>query len=140
MFASGVFHSSVPDWGLTCPPIAIAATVDPLPPKPLLDKAKSASSVQLLPFHISVFAPSGPGSPPKNNALVEVVPDAAPCPLGLLYSATSVQDDPFHCSTLVPDAPDIARAASGVPTPAIYALAVLISVPSDHAAPFQSST
>ena len=112
MLANGAVNSSVPAWGLTCPPIAKPATVFPVPPKPLLAKDKSAISVQEVPFHTSVFALLGP-SPPKNNAAVDVVPDAAPCPLEVLYSATSVQDDPSHCSTLVPDAPDIARAASG---------------------------
>ena len=61
--AASAVNSSVPDLGLTCPPIAKPAIVLPVPPKPLLAKDKSFISVQEVPFQNSVFALLGLSPP-----------------------------------------------------------------------------
>ena len=57
MLAKPAVNSSViAERGGTEPPLATAAVIDPPTPAPDLAVAKSATSVQLLPFQDSVFA------------------------------------------------------------------------------------
>ena len=141
--------SVVPTTEGVLPPIAKAAVFDPAPAKPFLAVIKSATSVQLVPFQVSVTANSvkGLGSelPPNAKAAVDTpTPDAIPS-LPVFKLFTSVQLVPFQSSVsawlAVPGlSPPKARAAVlSAPVPPNPFLAVFKSLTSVQLVPFQSS-
>ena len=82
------------------PPNAKAAVLlAPAPAKESLAVFKSPVSVQLLPFHDSLFAIAG-GPPPNAKADVEV-PAPAAYLLAVFKSPTSVQLEPLYNSFIV---------------------------------------
>ena len=123
----------------------------PSPPSICLAVANEFTVVQDDPFQDSVVVtPGPPGSdPPKTSWLVDV-PDPAKNTL-VLISATSVQEEPFQVSTTSVSVADVGEwggtlppttkvAELDAPSPPKAFRAVLISVVSLHALPFQVST
>ena len=69
----------------------------PAPANDLLPLFKSFTSVQFVPFQVSVKADVGSGDPPKAKAAV-FVPHPAKYDLAVFKSFTSVQFVPFQVS------------------------------------------
>ena len=95
----------------------------PQPISALLEPVKSLTSVQFVPFHVSVLSVSvtdgiEPVFPPKANAAV-YVPDAPNCTLAVLKSFTSVQlvpsQDSVFATVVGPVVPPIANEADLIP-------------------------
>ena len=95
----------------------------PAPAKASLPVFKSATSVQLTPFHSSVLSVGVGGelAPPKTNAASLSGPDPAQFCLHVFTLFTSVQFVPFHNSLIAddPGSPPTDKAEVLVPTPAI---------------------
>ena len=102
-----------------------------LPPSSRLPVAKSATSVQLVPSQVSVFA-TAVALPPNPIRLLLEFPDPPNNSLAVFkFPATSVQDEPSQTSVLTVAlgvVPPAITAAVVDPDPIAVALAVLIAV------------
>ena len=83
------------------PPKAKLATVVPAEPTELLAVDKSATSVQDVPFQISVIPVTGGTFPPTAIAEVLSAPEPATPSLFVFMSATSVHEDPSQDSVAI---------------------------------------
>ena len=96
---AGPDHSSVAVTfpGPLSPPKANPTVLVPAPPKPDLAIFKSFTSVQLVPFQVSVFATLVGTLPPNAKAAV-CIPSPAKLPLAVFKTLTAVQLVPFQDS------------------------------------------
>ena len=130
LIETGTFHSSVvvlPE-ALVPPPEYKAKRAVPLPLPSYLAVAKSATSVQDVPFHDSVSALElfpGFTVPPNANAEVLLLAATPTAPLAVFKLFPSVQDVPFQSSVLLVGVPlpstfpPVATASVTGPPPAI---------------------
>ena len=131
--------------GVALPPATIVDVVVPtLPTKFLLTVFISVVSDQEVPLKVSVFPTFVVVYPPITIDNVDGPPEH-PNLLGVFKSPFSAQDDPFHCSAnpVLPPGfspPAIIAAVLLSPEPNPACLALLTSVVSVQADPFQDST
>ena len=135
------FQDSVSPTVGDLPPNAKADVFVPAPAKFLIAVFKSPTSVQLLPFQVSLTASLVDVYPPNAKAAVLLAPAPAKESLAVFKSPVSVQLLPFHDSlfAIAGGPPPNAKADVEVPAPAANLLAVFKSPTSVQLEPLYNS-